>query len=93
MSVSFRVFAISTAMALAGAAFAASAAPATTAAKQAAAKTETAAKKPLTTQQQRMKDCNAEAKAKSLKKDARKTFMSSCLKGKGSAKAAAPAAK
>ncbi len=32
-------------------------------------------------QQQKMKDCNAEATAKSLKGDARKTFMSSCLSG------------
>lgn len=39
-------------------------------------------------QQQKMKDCNAEATAKSLKGDARKTFMSSCLSG---APAAAPA--
>jgi hypothetical protein len=39
-------------------------------------------------QQQKMKDCNAEATAKSLKGDARKTFMSSCLSG---TPAAAPA--
>ena len=32
-------------------------------------------------QQQKMKDCNAEATAKSLKGDERKTFMSSCLSG------------
>ena len=31
-------------------------------------------------QQQRMKDCNAQAKTQSLKGDARKTFMSTCLK-------------
>lgn len=37
--------------------------------------------KPLTTQQQRMKDCNADAKTQSLKGDARKAFMSTCLKG------------
>ena len=30
-------------------------------------------------QQQKMKDCNAQASAKSLKGDERKTFMSSCL--------------
>ena len=30
-------------------------------------------------QQQKMKDCNAQATAKSLKGDERKTFMSSCL--------------
>jgi psiF repeat len=39
-------------------------------------------------QQQKMKDCNTEATAKSLKGDARKTFMSSCLSG---TPAAAPA--
>ena len=38
--------------------------------------------KPLTTQQQRMKDCNAEAKAKELKGDPRKLFMKSCLSNK-----------
>lgn len=38
--------------------------------------------KPLTTQQQRMKDCNAEAKAKDLKGDPRKVFMKSCLSNK-----------
>jgi hypothetical protein len=41
--------------------------------------------KPLTPQQQRMKDCNAQAGNK--KGDERKTFMSTCLKGG----AAAPA--
>jgi hypothetical protein len=46
--------------------------------------------KPLTPQQQRMKDCNAEAGTKSLKGDERKTFMSSCLSNKP-ATAAAPA--
>jgi len=30
-------------------------------------------------QQQKMKDCNAQATAKNLKGDERKTFMSSCL--------------
>jgi psiF repeat len=40
-------------------------------------------------QQQKMKDCNAQAAAKSLKGDERKTFMSSCLSGT----AAAPPAK
>jgi len=34
-----------------------------------------------TTQQQKMKDCNAEAKTKALKGADRKTFMSTCLKG------------
>lgn len=34
-----------------------------------------------TAQQNKMKSCNAEAKAKDLKGDERKVFMSSCLKG------------
>lgn len=33
-------------------------------------------------QQQRMKDCNAGASARTLKGDARKTYMSACLAGK-----------
>lgn len=33
------------------------------------------------TPQQRMTSCNAEAKAKALTGDARKQFMSNCLKG------------
>jgi hypothetical protein len=33
------------------------------------------------TQQDRMKACNADAKGKGLKGEERKTFMSSCLKG------------
>ena len=33
------------------------------------------------TQQDKMKSCNADAKAKGLKGDERKKFMSSCLKG------------
>lgn len=37
--------------------------------------------KPLTAQQLRMKNCNAEAKAQSLKGDERRAHMSSCLKG------------
>lgn len=47
--------------------------------------------KALTPQQQRMKDCNAEAKTKALAGDERKTFMSACLKGE--TVATAPAAK
>ncbi|HCW0604083.1 TPA: phosphate starvation-inducible protein PsiF, partial [Pseudomonas aeruginosa] len=39
-------------------------------------------------QQEKMKSCNADASAKSLKGDERKAFMSSCLKAGGSAKAA-----
>jgi len=38
-------------------------------------------KKP-TAQQQRMADCNKQASAKGMKSDARKDFMSSCLKDK-----------
>ncbi|MBS0558230.1 MAG: hypothetical protein JSR27_12520 [Proteobacteria bacterium] len=41
------------------------------------------------TQQEKMKTCNAEAKTKALKGAARKTFMSTCLKGEHEA---APAA-
>ena len=41
------------------------------------------------TQQEKMKACNADPKAKTLHGDERKTFMSSCLKG--DAAAAAPA--
>lgn len=37
--------------------------------------------KPLTGQQLRMKNCNAEARAQALKGDERKAFMSTCLKG------------
>ncbi len=35
--------------------------------------------KPVTAQQQKMKECNAEAKSKSLKGEERKKFMSTCL--------------
>lgn len=38
--------------------------------------------KPMTAQQQRMKDCNAEAKAKEMKGDPRKAFMKTCLSNK-----------
>lgn len=38
---------------------------------------------PHSTQRNRMKSCNAEAKTKALKGADRKTFMSSCLKGNG----------
>ena len=55
------------------------------AAKPAAAPTKTTSAKQ--TQQEKMKSCNAEAKSKALKGAARKTFMSTCLKGD-----AAPAA-
>ncbi|MGE5319884.1 MAG: PsiF family protein [Hyphomicrobiaceae bacterium] len=44
-----------------------------------------------TAQQQRMKDCNAEASSKQMKGDARDAFMKSCLSGgtKSEAKATA----
>lgn len=51
-----------------------------------------AAAKPLTPQQQKMKDCNADPQAKTLTGDARKAFMSTCLKGGTTTAAAAPAA-
>ncbi|WP_368544531.1 phosphate starvation-inducible protein PsiF [Enterobacter soli] len=44
-----------------------------------------AADKPLTPQQQRMTTCNQQATAQTLKGDARKTYMSDCLKN-GAAK-------
>jgi hypothetical protein len=54
----------------------------------------TAAAKPLSAQQQKMKDCNAEAKTKALKGADRKAFMKTCLSKDGAAAtpAAAPAA-
>ena len=42
-----------------------------------------AAAKPIT-QQQKMKNCNINAKSQKLEGDARKTYMSTCLKGDGS---------
>lgn len=39
----------------------------------------------VTPQQQRMKDCNAEAKTKALAGDERKAFMKECLGGKPAA--------
>ncbi|HEX5364288.1 MAG TPA: PsiF family protein [Gallionella sp.] len=36
---------------------------------------------PASTQQDKMKSCNADAKTKGLKGEERKVFMSSCLKG------------
>lgn len=39
-----------------------------------------AAEKTLTPQQQRMTSCNQQATAQALKGDARKTYMSDCLK-------------
>lgn len=50
--------------------------------------------KPLTDQQQKMRDCSAEAKGKGLKKDERKAYMKECLgRGKGSGAASPKAAK
>jgi len=80
MSLSLRLLAFSASFAFAGLAFAA--APAATPAA-------TTAAKPHTAQQQRMIDCNKQATGK--KGTERKAFMSSCLKGEGTA--AAPAAK
>jgi hypothetical protein len=50
--------------------------------------------KPLTAQQQKMKDCNAEARTQDLKGQPRKDFMKTCLSKDGApaAAAAAPAA-
>jgi hypothetical protein len=55
-----------------------SAAPAKVDAKPAASAAAPTAKM---MQQDKMKSCNADAKAKALKGDERKKFMSSCLKG------------
>jgi hypothetical protein len=53
-----------------------------------------AAEKKVGAQQSKMGDCNKEAKEKKLAGEARKKFMSSCLKGGDAAPAAAaPAAK
>ena len=45
-----------------------------------------------TAQQGKMKTCNADAKAKTLKGDERKAFMSTCLRGRHEAGAASAAA-
>jgi len=58
-----------------------------TAAAPAAPAMAAAPAKPMT-QQEKMKVCNADAGTKHLTGDARKTFMSTCLKGNGSAAAA-----
>ncbi|EHO4926274.1 phosphate starvation-inducible protein PsiF [Salmonella enterica subsp. enterica serovar Corvallis] len=44
-----------------------------------------ATEKPLTPQQQRMTACNQQATAQALKGDARKTYLSDCLKNSQSA--------
>lgn len=87
MSVSFRVLLAAAAMTLAGAAVATPIAPPQAASKPTLSSTP-ATPKPVTAQQQRMKDCNKDAKAKGLKGADRKSFMSTCLKGdKAAAKA------
>ena len=43
-------------------------------------KAESNATEKLSPQQEKMKTCNADAAKKELKGDARKTFMSTCLK-------------
>ena len=57
-----------------------SAAPAAEKKEAAPAKPTASAAAPVK-QQDKMKTCNADAKAKALKGDERKKFMSSCLKG------------
>jgi len=47
--------------------------------------------KPLNSQQQKMKDCNADAKTKALTGADRKTFMKTCLSGSAAATPAADA--
>ncbi|HEY2395167.1 MAG TPA: PsiF family protein [Rudaea sp.] len=59
----------------------------TAAAAPAAPAMAAAPAKPMT-QQEKMKSCNADAGTKHLTGDARKTFMSTCLKGNGSGAAA-----
>jgi len=81
MSISLRLLALSVTLAIAGAVSAATPPTGTTA----------PAAKARTAQQQRMVDCNRQAKGK--KGVERRAFMSSCLKGKGTAKAAAPSAR
>ncbi|MDE2155200.1 MAG: phosphate starvation-inducible protein PsiF [Xanthomonadaceae bacterium] len=81
MSISLRLLALSAALAIGGAASAAT--PQTGTAAPAA--------KVRTAQQQRMADCNQQAKGK--KGVERRSYMSSCLKGKGTAKATAPSAR
>jgi hypothetical protein len=56
-----------------------------TAAAPAPAAAATTASTSKATQQEKMKTCSADAKAKSLKGDARKGYMSDCLKGDGAA--------
>ena len=60
-------------------------APAAAAAAPMAPATATAPAKPKTAQQEKMATCNADAKTTELKGDARKSFMSECLKSKPAA--------
>ena len=78
-----RVFAAALLAAFASASVFAQGAPATPAAATTAS-TAPAAKtgKTLSPAQVRMKDCSQQAKAQGLKGDARKSFMSDCLKKK-----------
>lgn len=48
----------------------------------AVAAADTEPTKELTPQQQKMKNCNADAKSKALKGDERKAFMKACLSAK-----------
>jgi hypothetical protein len=57
------------------------AAPAAAEQKASPAAPADAAQKPLTSQQEKMKKCNALASSQGLKGDARSKFMSGCLKG------------
>ncbi len=54
--------------------------PESSATAQPEAKSEATEEKVLTPQQQKMKSCNAQAKAKLLRGNERKTFMGECLK-------------
>lgn len=58
------------------------AAPAAKSTPAPAAAPAASAAKPLTKQQQKMKDCNAEAKTKAMKGPERQDFMKKCLSGK-----------
>lgn len=55
--------------------------PATVAEAPSEAKKDDREARPLTPQQQKMKNCNADAKSKDLHGDERRAFMSTCLKG------------
>lgn len=65
--------------------------PAAEAKTEAKIEAKAEAKKELTPQQQKMQDCNKEAKAKDMKGPDRKKFMSGCLKGDAKPAEAKPA--